>query len=46
MWLTVLNHIHFVLNPHLDLEAEVAFNFEGMARLHDIKAVTFSQSGI
>jgi hypothetical protein len=46
MWLTVMNHIHFVKNPYLDLEAEIAFNLEGMMRLQDIGAVTFSQSGI
>jgi hypothetical protein len=46
MWLTVMNHIHFVQEPYLDLEAEIAFNPEGMMRLKGIRAVTFNQSGI
>jgi hypothetical protein len=46
MWLTVMNHIQFVKNPNLDLEAEIAFNAEGMMQFQSIRGVTFSQSGI
>jgi hypothetical protein len=46
MWLTVMNHIDFVQDTYLDLEAEIAFNLEGMMRLDRIRAVTFSQLGI
>lgn len=45
LWLTVMNHIHFVQNPYLDLEAEISFNPEGMMQFQSIRAVTFSQSG-
>jgi hypothetical protein len=46
MWLTVQNHIHFVENSYLDLEAEIAFDPEGMMRFQNIRAVAFSQLGI
>jgi hypothetical protein len=46
MWLTVMNHIHFVKNPYLDLEAEIALNAEGMMQFKSIRAVTFTQSDI
>jgi hypothetical protein len=46
MWLTVMNHIHFVKNPYLDLEAEISFNAEGRMQFQSLRAVTFSQSGI
>jgi hypothetical protein len=46
MWLTVMNHIQFVNNPNLDLEARIALNIEGMMRLRGIEAVTFNKSGI
>jgi len=41
-----MNHIQFVKNPYLDLEAEIAFNAEGMMQFQSIRGVTFSQSGI
>jgi hypothetical protein len=46
MWLTVMNHIRFIKNPYLDLEAKIAFNPEGLMRLQSIRAVVFNKSGI